>query len=356
MQSGGEPLLSICIPTYNRAANLRSLFATLLPLKRRFGEDVEFCVSDNASPDETRAVIEEFSRPLGLRVVHQARNIGGTLNIIEVAQLVRGRWGMFLGDDDELVSDALDELLRLLRSCEAAARWILIDAQNIAGRSQYLGGFVAGAYGAARFRRAVVKVGLNTFGFMGVHVFPRAAVGTFRSMTLEDAQPWPHTACMLRETAASNHGVRVLKRAVTIQATDAKLFWKGGDLAKLRLDKVRIVMRICRAMRARYGFFHCLMLRELYAWTTVSALLAWRLYEPEDFDQRAVSTYVRSYGYLGLCAPLAVPHLVLLSIARLIPGRLFARMFRLFGLGYLLSDYQALKTKLGMFDGIKRGI
>jgi hypothetical protein len=41
---------------------------------------------------------------------------------------------------------------------------------------------------------------------------------------------------------------------------------------------------------------------------------------------------------------------------RLVPGSLFAAMFRMVGKGHLLANYQALKRELGVFDGIKRGI
>lgn len=351
-----EPLLSVCIPTFNRAANLRSLFQTLVAVRQRFGSEVEFCVSNNASEDGTREVIEEFALPLGLQVVHQSRNIGGTLNIIAVAQMVRGRWGMFLGDDDELVADAIAALLQELKRAEPPTIWILVESADPTGRPQYLARFREGTYSAAELHCSMLRLGLNTFGFMGVHVFPRAAVATFNGMDLTDAQPWPHTACMLRETSARGAQVFVLKKAVTIQATDAKLFWAGGDLAKIRLDKVRVVMRAYRRIRRGYFFYHLMMLRELYAGTTVKSLLAWRLYEPGDFNQRAVATYIRAYCWLGLCTPLALPHALLLSLLRIVPGALYAALFRLIGKGHLLTDYQALKRDLGMFDGIKRGI
>jgi hypothetical protein len=263
---------------------------------------------------------------------------------------------MFLGDDDELAPDALAVMLQRLKQVEKSVRWMLVDAAEPGGRAQYLGRLRDGTYSAAQFHRAMLKVGLHTFGFMGVHIFPRAAAATFNAMDLTDARPWPHTACMLRETSAPGASIEVLKASVTIQAVDAKLFWTGGDTARIRLDKIRVVMRAYRELRRGWLFYHCMMLRELYGGTTLTSLAAWRLYEPEDFDQHAVSTYLRSYSWLGLTAPLALPHALLMLTLRLVPGSLFAAMFRMVGKGHLLANYQALKRELGVFDGIKRGI
>jgi glycosyltransferase involved in cell wall biosynthesis len=354
-ESSGDALLSVCIPTYNRASSLRNLFTTLVPVKQRFGDEIEFCVSNNASPDDTRAVIEEFAAPLELRVVHQSRNIGGTLNIIEVAQLARGRWGMFLGDDDELLIDAVADLLQFLRG-GAAPNWVLIEAQNIDGSPLYLRRFREGSYGRGSFRRRLLVSGMNPFGFMGVHVFRRTALTTFKSLDLENARPWPHVACMFRELSSSDSRVHVLRRPMMVQAADAKLFWAGGDLARIRLDKIRVIMRAYRNGSGGFIFFHLLMLREMYSRTSFTSLLSWKLYEPADFDARGFATYLSAYSWLGACGPLALPHALLMVIVRVIPGGLYAALFRWIGLGRFRRRYEVDKRELGAFDGIKRGI
>lgn len=350
-----ETLLSICIPTYCRATNLRSLFGTLLPIKQRFGREIEICVSNNGSPDETRAVIEEFAGALDLRVVHQQSNIGGTLNIIEVSQLVRGRWGMFLGDDDELVADVLSELLDILRAGSTAS-WILIDAQDAAARTLYLGHFRAGMHSRSQFRFGLRTMGMNSFGFMGVHVFPRSAVVTFRALDLENARPWPHMACMLRETSAPAAQILVVRRALTVQAVDAKLFWAAGDLARIRLDMIRVLMRAYQQGRGSFVFYHALMLRSLYSRVGINSLICWKLYEPGDFRQRGPRTYLTTYSWLGVIAPLALPHALLMALVSLVPAKVYAKLFRWVGLGRFLDRYEKEKRELGAFDGIKRGI
>lgn len=56
-----ETLLSLCIPTYNRAKYLKEALDNITS-DPAFDERVEIIVSDNASTDETSAVVEIFSK------------------------------------------------------------------------------------------------------------------------------------------------------------------------------------------------------------------------------------------------------------------------------------------------------
>ena len=47
-----KPLLSICIPTWNRSEYLRICLDSLIGQPEFFTEDVEIIISDNYSPDE----------------------------------------------------------------------------------------------------------------------------------------------------------------------------------------------------------------------------------------------------------------------------------------------------------------
>ena len=49
-----EILLSIAIPTYNRAKSLENLLRGLLPQVKKREREVEICISDNGSGDSTR--------------------------------------------------------------------------------------------------------------------------------------------------------------------------------------------------------------------------------------------------------------------------------------------------------------
>jgi glycosyltransferase involved in cell wall biosynthesis len=102
-----KPLLTIAIPTYNRARNLRELLSLLFD-QLATEPRVELIVSDNASSDETPAVIEEF-RQLGhsFRYIRNETNTGPDGNILQCFEQARGKYVWIFGDDDILAADAI---------------------------------------------------------------------------------------------------------------------------------------------------------------------------------------------------------------------------------------------------------
>lgn len=351
-----EPLLAICVPTFNRATNLRNLFRSLGAAKARFGSEIEICVSNNASTDDTRVAIEDFTCAHAVLVRHQTTNLGATLNLIEVASMMQARWGIWCGDDDELNLDAVERLLALLRTL-APEIWVIVDSAGPDGYGQYLRRYTEGGNTANAFRYAIMRNGLDAFGFMGVHVFPRSAVPILQALRLDEARPWPHIAGLLRHVMQTGTRVHVLPENVIQQAKGgAVLFWSGSDLARIRIAKLRIIRCAQCAPAVHPAFLRFLMLREMYSLGSIKAIVAWKLYEGEDYDSMAVPAYLKASGWMGLLLPLAFPYALLALGLRAVPQRFYVACFRFIGQGGLLSRYQQLKCDLGIFDGTKRGL
>lgn len=109
-------LISISIPTYNRAAYLKLCLEQLLPQARQAGSCVEVNVFDNASPDDTEGVVRFFlARGFHLRYTRNDANIGSDRNIAQCFDQARGRYVLILGDDDVLLDGALEKILHVLR-------------------------------------------------------------------------------------------------------------------------------------------------------------------------------------------------------------------------------------------------
>ena len=355
LPSASTPVLSICVPTYNRAAALKNLLSNLQVVKARFGDQIEICVSNNHSSDETASVIADFASSLSLRVRHQERNIGGTLNLIAVAQLGTGRWNVLVGDDDELLPDGLALLLDYLSTRAEAGDWILAAVADADGRDLILKDLPPGRFDMAGCHRIMLRTSLHPYGFMGTHVFPAAAKAMLAALSLEQARPWPHIATLLRMPLDCH--VHVFKPPVMIQAKGgAKLFWNAGDLARITLSKLRILSHADAAVPGRQGFHHRLMLRELYSLTNLGLLVAWKLYEPTDFDAEALQSYIDGWRRTGGWLPLALPHVLATLVLHALPHRLLAGLFKAVGRGHFIGRYAKRKQELQAFDGIKRGI
>lgn len=92
------PLVSIGIPTFNRAA---SLIRTLESVIKQDYKNLEIIVSDNASNDNTHAIMNNWS-VLDRRIIYikQDENFGAIKNFRKVMNLANGDFFLWLGDDD----------------------------------------------------------------------------------------------------------------------------------------------------------------------------------------------------------------------------------------------------------------
>lgn len=111
------PLLSIGIPTYNRASRLRVMLQAILPQVAEYADKVELVVSDNASDDDTSRIVEE-ARSLGpVRYSRNESNIGIIANVIKLpTELANGEFVWVLGDDDLVYPGALTRVLNQLQA------------------------------------------------------------------------------------------------------------------------------------------------------------------------------------------------------------------------------------------------
>ena len=112
-----RPVLSVCIPTYNRGEELASRVRAWLAAAE--GNDFEIVVSDNASTDGTDAAFAAFSDP---RFVYcrNERNVGAFENQLRAFAAAHGTWLMQLTDKDEIIPSALPSALAALRGLSAA--------------------------------------------------------------------------------------------------------------------------------------------------------------------------------------------------------------------------------------------
>jgi hypothetical protein len=111
------PLLSICLPTCNRAELLRLALQSLLPQVAALGGKAELIVSDNASTDATPVVVEDARRLGPFRYHRNQSNLGVTRNILVLTrQLAEGEYGWILGDDDMVVQGKLGRLAAVLEA------------------------------------------------------------------------------------------------------------------------------------------------------------------------------------------------------------------------------------------------
>jgi len=126
-----EILLSIAIPTYNRAKWLRLCLDELLPQIIAVGNHVDVTVYDNASPDNTAELVQTYIN-MGSQVsyVRNAENIGSDRNIAQCFNLAKGRYVLILGDDDVILEGGLLKLTDLLAANDFGVAFISAYGYN----------------------------------------------------------------------------------------------------------------------------------------------------------------------------------------------------------------------------------
>lgn len=111
-----QPLLSICIPTFNRAKDLERC---LYSIYSQIGDCslIEVVVSDNASSDETGEVIRKYGKiHSSLRHWRNETNIGAERNILKLLDGARGVYVKLQGDDDFFVDYSVLPLLNVIQT------------------------------------------------------------------------------------------------------------------------------------------------------------------------------------------------------------------------------------------------
>jgi glycosyltransferase involved in cell wall biosynthesis len=112
-----SPLLSICLPTYNRSKLLKEALNALAPqVENAVG--VELVVSDNASTDDTPKVVRTAQRKWKCIKYHRnSVNSGLAGNFLLLTdKLARGKFCWIVGDDDIVRPGAVDRILDVLMS------------------------------------------------------------------------------------------------------------------------------------------------------------------------------------------------------------------------------------------------
>ena len=127
-----RPVVSICVPTYNRAALLRQSLPTILA---QTYEPLEILICDNGSTDETETICREAqARDARVKYLRHPANIGLYQNHNVAIRESRGEFLCFFHDDDLYERTIVAEYAAFLEAHPAVglvcSDWELIDDEG----------------------------------------------------------------------------------------------------------------------------------------------------------------------------------------------------------------------------------
>lgn len=113
-----EKLLSICIPTYNRAECLDASLNRLVEQisSNQLENCIELLIIDNASIDNTQEVVEQFMKKAAfMRYIRNSTNLGIDGNIYKCTKEAVGKYVHLLSDDDVVINNGVVKIIETIR-------------------------------------------------------------------------------------------------------------------------------------------------------------------------------------------------------------------------------------------------
>lgn len=114
-----DKLVSIILPTYNRAGMLKKALESCLNQTYR---NIEIVVGDNHSSDETENyLLKEAESDERIKYFRWDKNIGAYNNTAELLKRIKGDYFVFLNDDDWLDLNYVEECVKFIENNEGYA-------------------------------------------------------------------------------------------------------------------------------------------------------------------------------------------------------------------------------------------
>lgn len=103
--------ISICIPTYKREKYLIQNLTVLIRQIKKYNFEIVICDNDSEHNDLLANEISKFKKAYGnITYIKNDENIGMDKNMIKSAQIAKGEYCFWLGDDDIIQEDCIEKL------------------------------------------------------------------------------------------------------------------------------------------------------------------------------------------------------------------------------------------------------
>lgn len=229
-------LLSIVVPTYNRAAYLTDLFDSIVAeidgLDPTLRSRVEVCVSDNASTDDTGGVVDRYRDRLALRYHRHPQNLGPDRNFLAAVALGTGTFCWLMGSDDAIETGGLAAVIK------ATCDW-----PEVAGFSVNVAGYDSALEGRVWIREPLPHVTDGLHGGAGSIYGSFVGHWGYLSAQIVRRELWQHVAATFPVERFLNGYIHVYMMAQMVRRvpewgylTQRCVRWRSGNDSFLQGD------------------------------------------------------------------------------------------------------------------------
>jgi glycosyltransferase involved in cell wall biosynthesis len=128
-----KPLLTIAIPTYQRAGFLKNLLEVILPQAHAMHGMIQVCISDNGSNDNTREIVLDAKKTYGELIIYHEhkKNTGHDNNMLTVMEMSLGKFVWLLGDDDMIAPHGIEKVIYGIKNfCNEHTGLVIMSHQS----------------------------------------------------------------------------------------------------------------------------------------------------------------------------------------------------------------------------------
>jgi glycosyltransferase involved in cell wall biosynthesis len=140
-----NPILTIAIPTFNRAKILDLALNRLFPQVKKFEEEIELIISDNASQDNTQEIIKNNIKKYNIKNIitfRQKENTGYFGNFKRCRELSTGKYFWLLSDNEHVNRGLISFILSSIKiNNDVSAFFLNREKVNGKGYIFYLSSF-----------------------------------------------------------------------------------------------------------------------------------------------------------------------------------------------------------------------
>jgi glycosyltransferase involved in cell wall biosynthesis len=271
-----QPLVSICIPSYNSEEFIATTLESVLG---QSFTDFEVVIADDKSTDGTVAVIKKFD-DRRIRLIENEENLGLGTNWNKVLSSAGGEYVKLLGDDDLLYPDCLARQVEVLEhpansgAVLAICNRNVINARNeVVMRRRFP--FRAGLISGAKLIRNSIRWGSNLIGEPVVGLFRRRELK--KSAMCDPSNPYVIDLALWAELL--KHG---------------GAFIDANYLAAFRISREKTSARIGRRQAAYFRGFIRAMRRDAFYRVSVFDMMPGYLFSAQWCLLRNLFIYSRS--------------------------------------------------------------
>ncbi len=344
------PVMSICIPTFNRVYFLENLLQDLLKIHNQFGSDIEFCISDNCSSDGTNELVNQFSKIIPIRYELQSINIGSSMNAKMAAEMASAESILLVGDDDLIDIANLRTLLNRLKKkskYEIQNNWIILSVQNadsVIGSTHSTKNMILNNIQSKFF---FINSGLDKIGFIGSHLIPRKSIHGFQDFLAEDIYGWPHIGFLLNHIDLGG-GIELYNTGIVIQSPEVAGYWEPEGILKTKMLQVNLIaLRIKKTSSfVNKIYFSCLMIRRMYSMMDFGLLISYKLIKENKYKTQRLSLFTSKYQLFGFLFLFLIPHFLILILIAYTPNFIIRRVLP----KKILHKINQLNERLKIFE------